>query len=743
MVGRNEEKARLALAAMKKLGFGRKHATPVLKRLFRLFDRQWEPIEEDSYRALAEAILDDQLLQLHPQSQPQPNGGGNEVPGQEEEELDAEEPEISTPDRPSTTPPFRATPQSSSSFRAPASPSGPTSFRATGTGTGTARGIVERGVVLAPALNNGAQTTPSATALLTKHKHKHMMDAEFQQPAFFFLKHPKPEPPEPQPEPQPVDMDASGCRDVQPGLILGSRNRNLNLASSSSDFNALPPPDRNPHHISGSDKNRAIQHHSRNTDMSVEPTSSSTLINGTGSQVQEIDVASSPGGEVKLSLKCSADPSKLKMPDLEAVYKMVEDKYLCSDKLLPPDFSIPGLMAEICQSVVQMGTQHTMTEHITQSHTVGNGSTSKCVEGGSASSTPAPQPHLALSRTTHDVHDISRGQENVKIPIANESGRGKCPPSFSYIPGNEVFQNGIVNISLAHIGAQDSCADCFGDCLSAPVPCACARVTGGEYAYTPGGLVKPEFIDKCVSVNRIPEVHHKVFCKTCPLERSRDKASPEPCRGHLVRRFIKECWSKCGCSMRCGNRVVQHGIRCNLQVFSTGNGRGWGLRTQNALPKGAFVCEYAGEILTCVEVHGRAVENMKNNRYTHTVVLDAGWSSGGSLKDEDALCLDGTFYGNVGRFINHRCRDANLAMVPVQVETPDRHYYHVAFFTSRKVEALEELTWDYGIDFDEELGPVKVFECLCGSKYCRGSRRHRQRLRNGNGNGKKRSRIEG
>uniref|UniRef100_A0A453DMJ6 Histone-lysine N-methyltransferase SUVR4 n=1 Tax=Aegilops tauschii subsp. strangulata TaxID=200361 RepID=A0A453DMJ6_AEGTS len=481
-----------------------------------------------------------------------------------------------------------------------------------------------------------------------------MMDAEFQQPAFFFLKHPKPEPPEPQPEPQPVDMDASGCRDVQPGLILGSRNRNLNLASSSSDFNALPPPDRNPHHISGSDKNRAIQHHSRNTDMSVEPTSSSTLINGTGSQVQEIDVASSPGGEVKLSLKCSADPSKLKMPDLEAVYKMVEDKYLCSDKLLPPDFSIPGLMAEICQSVVQMGTQHTMTEHITQSHTVGNGSTSKCVEGGSASSTPAPQPHLALSRTTHDVHDISRGQENVKIPIANESGRGKCPPSFSYIPGNEVFQNGIVNISLAHIGAQDSCADCFGDCLSAPVPCACARVTGGEYAYTPGGLVKPEFIDKCVSVNRIPEVHHKVFCKTCPLERSRDKASPEPCRGHLVRRFIKECWSKCGCSMRCGNRVVQHGIRCNLQVFSTGNGRGWGLRTQNALPKGAFVCEYAGEILTCVEVHGRAVENMKNNRYTHTVVLDAGWSSGGSLKDEDALCLDGTFYGNVGRFINHR-----------------------------------------------------------------------------------------
>ncbi|XP_037471827.1 probable inactive histone-lysine N-methyltransferase SUVR2 isoform X2 [Triticum dicoccoides] len=736
MVGRNEEKARLALAAMKKLGFGRKEATPVLKRLFRLFDRQWEPIEEDSYRALAEAILDDHL-QPQSQSHHQPNGGGgggggNEAPGQEEEEeLDAM-PEISTPDRPSTT----TTPQSSSSrthFRAPASASASASAPPSGS-TARARGIVER-VVLAP-----APGAPSPTALLTKHKQM-MMDAEFQQPAFF-PKHPNPQPPQPQPQPQPVDMDASACRDVQPGLILRSRNRNLN-ASSSSKFNPLPPPDRdrNPHHISGSDKNRAIQHHNRNLSampaVSVEPTSSSTLINGTGSQVQEIHVASSPGGEVKLSLKCSAESSKLKMPDLEAVYKMVEDKYLCSDKLLPPDFSIPGLMAEICQCVVQLGTQHTV-EHITQSRTVGNGSTSKCVEGGSASSTTAPQPHLALSRTTHDVHDISKGQENVKIPVANESGRGKCPPSFSYVPGNEVFQNGIVNISLAQIGAEDCCAECFGDCLSAPVPCACARVTGGEYAYTPGGLVKPDFIDKCVSMNRVPEAHHKVFCKTCPLERSRDKASPEPCRGHLVRRFIKECWSKCGCSTRCGNRVVQRGIRFNLQVFSMGNGRGWGLRTQNALPKGAFVCEYAGEILTCAEVQERVVENMKNARYTHTVVLDAGWSSGGSLKDEEALCLDGTFYGNVGRFINHRCRDSNLAMVPVQVETPDRHYYHVAFFTSRKVEALEELTWDYGIDFDEELGPVKVFECLCGSKYCRGSRRHRQRLRNGNG--KKRSR---
>jgi hypothetical protein len=32
---------------------------------------------------------------------------------------------------------------------------------------------------------------------------------------------------------------------------------------------------------------------------------------------------------------------------------------------------------------------------------------------------------------------------------------------------------------------------------------------------------------------------------------------------------------------------------------------------------------------------------------------------------------------------------------------------------------------DYGIDFEDEKQPVKPFECLCGSRYCRGrGRRH-------------------
>lgn len=118
---------------------------------------------------------------------------------------------------------------------------------------------------------------------------------------------------------------------------------------------------------------------------------------------------------------------------------------------------------------------------------------------------------------------------------------------------------------------------------------------------------------------------------------------------------------------------------------------------------------------------------MNNGRHTYPVLLDADWGSEGVLKDEEALSLDSTFYGNVGRFINHRCYDANLVEIPVEVETPDHHYYHLAFFTTKKVEAFEELTWDYGIDFGDGKDPVKAFQCLCGSRYCRGIRHPRKR----------------
>ncbi|KAL7225074.1 hypothetical protein ACSBR1_020387 [Camellia fascicularis] len=324
-------------------------------------------------------------------------------------------------------------------------------------------------------------------------------------------------------------------------------------------------------------------------------------------------------------------------------------------------------------------------------------------------------------KSLHDANDIAKGQERVVISLVNEVNN-ECPPSFHYIPKNAVFQNAYVNFSLARIG-ENCCSICLGDCLSSSTPCACANETGGDFAYTLEGLVKDEFLEECISMNRDPQKHCHFYCKECPLERSKNDDIIEPCKGHLVRKFIKECWWKCGCSKQCGNRVVQRGISCNLQVFMTPGGKGWGLRTQEDLPKGAFVCEYVGEILTNAELFERVSKSPSSEEHAYPVLLDADWGSEGVLKDEEALCLDATHYGNVARFINHRCFDSNLVEIPVEVETPDHHYYHLAFFTSRKVQALEELTWDYGIDFDDHDHPVKAFKCRCGSKFCRNIKR--------------------
>jgi ABC-type enterochelin transport system permease subunit len=67
-----------------------------------------------------------------------------------------------------------------------------------------------------------------------------------------------------------------------------------------------------------------------------------------------------------------------------------------------------------------------------------------------------------------------------------------------------------------------------------------------------------------------------------------------------------------------------------------------------------------------------------------------------------------------------RCDDANLIDVPMLVGRLDRNFYRLAFFMKRRIEPLEELTWDYGNDFSRENPDLLYFECKCGNRICRG-----------------------
>ena len=345
---------------------------------------------------------------------------------------------------------------------------------------------------------------------------------------------------------------------------------------------------------SGADARVSTVNHDQNLDSSQH-----AVKNGVGATVQntrqeffvELDVASSTMGEVKMSLKCKFDPSEVCI-NLDEVFKMIEDKCLRSYKTLPPDFSIGKLMNEVCQYVAEFGDVHSKAQNNGGSLQEETSETNApfvkplawqhdangiVIIGSSVSESSEPTfqnwivPYqselLSKQRPPHDVADITKGEERVPIPIVNDFGNESCPPLFYYIKKNLVFQGAYINTSLARIGDEDCCADCSGNCLLSSVPCACASSTGGDFAYTPEGLVRAAFIDECIAVNHFPEKHNKFYCEACPVERYKTDVSPDPCKGHLARKFIKECWSKCGCGMQCGNRVIQQGITRNLQVI--------------------------------------------------------------------------------------------------------------------------------------------------------------------------------
>ncbi|EDV19880.1 uncharacterized protein TRIADDRAFT_64362 [Trichoplax adhaerens] len=75
---------------------------------------------------------------------------------------------------------------------------------------------------------------------------------------------------------------------------------------------------------------------------------------------------------------------------------------------------------------------------------------------------------------------------------------------------------------------------------------------------------------------------------------------------------IYECNPRCTCKRnkagQCYNSVVQNGIQHRLQVFMTTK-KGWGVRTLDDIPKGAFVSMYAGVVITEQEAQRRGVKH--------------------------------------------------------------------------------------------------------------------------------------
>ncbi|XP_002048863.3 histone-lysine N-methyltransferase eggless [Drosophila virilis] len=157
--------------------------------------------------------------------------------------------------------------------------------------------------------------------------------------------------------------------------------------------------------------------------------------------------------------------------------------------------------------------------------------------------------------------DISKGQEKMAIPLVNYYDN-TLPPPCTYakqrIPTEGVHLN-LDEEFLVGCDCEDDCSD--------KSKCACWQLTVAGVRY-------------CNPNKPIEEIGYQ-------YKRLHEQ----------VTTGIYECNSRCKCKKNCLNRVVQHSLEMKLQVFKTSN-RGWGLRCVNDIPKGAFICIYAGHLLT-------------------------------------------------------------------------------------------------------------------------------------------------
>ncbi|XP_054715452.1 histone-lysine N-methyltransferase EHMT1-like [Uloborus diversus] len=256
--------------------------------------------------------------------------------------------------------------------------------------------------------------------------------------------------------------------------------------------------------------------------------------------------------------------------------------------------------------------------------------------------------------------DISRGKEQIAIQCVNMIDEEQPPLDFLYVTEN--CETMPIKIDRT-ITSLQSC-HCEDDCSTAN--CSCSSISY-QCWYDKEGLLLHDF----------------------------NLVDPP---------MLFECNRACSCwALNCHNRVLQNGITSRLQLIRT-KGKGWGVRTLKDIPRGAFICEYVGELIS---------DSAADKRADDSYLFDL------DNRDGETYCLDARYYGNISRFINHLC-EPNLVPVKIYVDHQDLNFPRIAFFSSRDIKQYEELGFDYGEKF--WAIKYKFFTCDCGSPKCKYSK---------------------
>lgn len=196
-------------------------------------------------------------------------------------------------------------------------------------------------------------------------------------------------------------------------------------------------------------------------------------------------------------------------------------------------------------------------------------------EGWNQESLPSSSSGLVKKRKpqsqSHVIYpDVSRGRERFPIPVYNDVDDMPAPLDFTYVTKHIAGDGAVITNNPSFV----SCCTCTDNCKD-PTRCECALLMGG-FAYNQKGIYLSE------------------------------KAEG-----------VYECNQRCSCHVsRCKNRVVGKGPHLKLQVFRCSDpNKGWGVRCLTAIPAGAYVADYLGEVMLESHADGRGLSRSDEYLY--------------------------------------------------------------------------------------------------------------------------------
>ncbi|KZV48773.1 histone-lysine N-methyltransferase, H3 lysine-9 specific SUVH1-like [Dorcoceras hygrometricum] len=325
--------------------------------------------------------------------------------------------------------------------------------------------------------------------------------------------------------------------------------------------------------------------------------------------------------------------------------------------------------------------------------------------------------NLALEKSLHRANDVRviRGCNVFKYKLVRVPGQ---PEAYSVWKSIQQWKDGITRpkgVILPDLtsGAESQPVTLINDVDDEKGPAHFSYISTLRYS-NPFLTSKPSSGCHCLGGCQPGDTN-------CPCNSRNDGLLPYSSIGVLLtnKSLIYECGPNCACPPNCRNRMSQAGIRFRLEVFKTKKS-GWGLRSWDPIRVGAFICEYAGDVISGTGDFGSENDTsyiFDSTRYYEPLELIRD-SSAGYNKAPFPLVISAKNCGNVARFMNHSC-SPNVFWQPVLRERNNDSYLHVAFFAIRHIPPMQELTYDYGL-VSSVKGDKGKKKCLCESEKCRG-----------------------